>query len=129
MLNKAICGAAWSCLIFIIYATLSPRGLRPTLTYDEPFFVVLIERFGAYAVLGCLLSLAYPRQVAFVCFIVFGAAVALELLQVFIPGRHGRIPDSLEKLAGGAFGILMILWTRLATINSANKRLASPRPE
>jgi VanZ family protein len=37
---------------------------------------------------------------------VFGSAIILELLQIFLPDRDARIIDALEKLAGGAAGIL-----------------------
>jgi VanZ family protein len=73
--------------------------------FYKAFFTVL-EHFGAYAVLGFLFRLAYPRHIAFVCVLVFGSAVILELLQIFIPDRDARVLDAIEKLAGGAAGIL-----------------------
>jgi VanZ family protein len=105
MFRKLVALAAWACLIFIIYATLSSAGARPELTRTEPALVVFIERFGAYALLGLLFCLAYPGRVALVCLLVFGGAVLLELLQIFIPDRDARIFDAAEKLTGGAVGI------------------------
>ena len=109
MFRKLISGAAWALLIFIIYATLSSIEARPALTgpgYYEAFFTV-VERFGAYAVLGLLFYFAYPRKPSAVCFLVFGSAIALELIQIFVPDRDARLVDALEKLAGGAAGILV----------------------
>jgi VanZ family protein len=80
-------------------------GARPELTGAEPAWAVFIERFGAYAALGLLFCLAYPGRVALVCLLVFGGAVLLELLQIFIPDRDARIVDAAEKLTGGAVGI------------------------
>ena len=105
MFRKLVALAAWACLIFIIYATLSSADARPELTGTEPALVVFIERFGAYALLGFLFCLAYPGRVALVCLLVFGGAVLLELLQIFIPDRDARIVDAAEKLTGGAVGI------------------------
>jgi VanZ family protein len=105
MFRKLVALAAWACLIFIIYATLSSADARPELTGTEPALVVFIERFGAYALLGFLFCLAYPGRVALVCLLVFGSAVLLELLQIFIPDRDARIVDAAEKLTGGAVGI------------------------
>jgi VanZ family protein len=105
MLRQLTVTAAWACLIFIAYATLSPASARPELTSAEAVFVVFIERFGAYALLGFLFYLAYPRRLAFVCLFVFGSAILLEMLQIFIPDRDARIVDAVEKLAGGAAGI------------------------
>ena len=105
MLRKLTAIAAWACLIFIIYATLSSAGARPQLTSDEPALAVFVERFGAYALLGGLFCLAYPRHMALVCLLVLGGAVLLEVLQLFIFGRDARIVDALQKLAGGAAGL------------------------
>jgi VanZ family protein len=104
MLNKLIVASAWSCLVFIIYATLSSIDARPVIAGG---FFTVAERFGAYAVLGLLFCLAYPRHLTFVCIIVFGSAVALELLQNLVPDRHARLLDAMEKLLGGTAGIVL----------------------
>jgi VanZ family protein len=108
MIQKLIAIAAWACWVFIVFATLSSIDARPELTGPglyQAFFTVF-ERFAAYVALGFLFSLAYPRNIALVCLLVFGSAVILELLQALTPDRHGRILDAVEKLAGGAAGIL-----------------------
>lgn len=108
MIQKLTAATAWACLIFIIYATLSSIDARPELTgvgFWKVSFTV-VERFGAYTVLGFLFYLAYPNRIAFVCLLVLGSAVILELLQIIIPDRDARIVDALEKLTGGAAGIL-----------------------
>ena len=107
MLQKFIATAAWACLIFIIYATLSSEGQRPELTASEPMPAVFVERFGAYGLLGVLLRLAYPSRIRLVWLLVLGSAVVLELLQIVIPDRDARVIDAAEKLAGGAAGILV----------------------
>lgn len=104
MLHKLIVTLAWSCLAFIVYATLSPIDARPVIAGG--FFTVL-ERFGAYAVLGSLFYLAYPRRLTFVCFMVLGTAVLLEILQNLVPDRDGRLLDAIEKLLGGTVGIVL----------------------
>jgi VanZ family protein len=105
MFQKLTAVAAWACLSFIVFATLSSAGSRPELTTAEPDLIVFVERFGAYGLLGALFCLAYPRRLAVICLIVFGGAILLELLQIFIPGRDARLIDAMEKLAGGAAGI------------------------
>jgi VanZ family protein len=109
MFHKLIATAAWSCLVFIIYATLSSLDARPEFIrggFFKAFFTV-VERFGAYAVLGLLFCSAYPRRLSFVCILVFGSAITLELLQIYIPDRHARVLDVVEKLLGGAAGIIL----------------------
>ena len=65
----------------------------------------------------------YPRNIALGCLIVFGSAVILELLQLFIPDRDARIIDVLEKLAGGAAGILV---TRTFLALTGSQKLSAP---
>jgi VanZ family protein len=100
MLHKLIGLAAWGLLAFIAYATISPIQDRPTWATSTGF-----EHLAAFAVLGALFSLAYPRQVVLVCLIVLGSAVLLEILQLLTPDRRGRIPDAIEKMTGGVVGI------------------------
>lgn len=88
--NRLIAVAAWACLVFIVFATLSPIYLRPSLTATEPNFVVMFERIGAFAVLGSLFLISYPKRPVFVFVIVFGTAIVLELAQIFIPTRDAR---------------------------------------
>jgi VanZ family protein len=47
-----------------------------------------------------------------------GTAVALEILQRFAPGRDPRVIDAVEKLAGGALGILI---ARMLLVYRADK--------
>jgi hypothetical protein len=109
MFHKLMVVAAWALLALIACATISPIQDRPTLLTSSSF-----EHLAAFAVLGTLFYLAYPRRIAFVCLIVLGSAVVLELLQQLTPDRHGRIPDALEKIAGGAAGIVAGLVGRIA---------------
>jgi VanZ family protein len=101
MIQKCSAIAAWLLLFFIAYATLSPIQARPTISTSPDF-----EHLAAFAILGLLFYLAYPRRVALVCLIVLGSALVLEVAQLLTPDRHGRISDALEKLAGGIVGIV-----------------------
>jgi hypothetical protein len=101
MVHRLITVAAWASLAFIAYATISPIQDRPIL-FTLPSF----ERFAAFAVLGALFCLAYPRHIALVCLVVLGSAVLLEVAQLLTPDRHGRIQDAIVKMTGGAVGIV-----------------------
>jgi VanZ family protein len=113
MLHRLFLIAAWTCLTFIAYATLSPLAARPTVVPSAG-----LEHFAAFAVLGALFCLAYPRHWVFVLAIVPGSAVVLELAQLLTPDRHGELVDALQKMAGGTFGICVIAvlrWTKWVT--------------
>lgn len=107
--RKLIGAAAWSCLAFIGYATLTSIEDRPELIGAGfyPALITVLERFGAYATLGLLFSIAYHRHRRLVYLIVFGSAIILELTQMIVPDRHAGFLDALEKLAGGAVGIII----------------------
>jgi hypothetical protein len=69
--------AAWLSLAFIVYSTLSPLNERPEISGFFSHF----DHYFAYAVAGGLFAFAHPRQIPFVCIIVFGSAVLFELAQ------------------------------------------------
>jgi hypothetical protein len=93
---------AWVALGFIVFVTLSPIGLRPIVTRDP-----IYERLVAYAILGVLFGLAYPRRSWLTLSIVLGSAIVLEGLQHLTPDRHGQLPDLVEKASGGLLGVVV----------------------
>jgi VanZ family protein len=105
--HRVLSVTAWALLTFVAFATLSPYSLRPELTETEPILVVIIERVGAFGLLGLLFLASYPDRLRTVCLIVFGSAIALELAQTIVPDRDARFVDALEKIVGGGAGILL----------------------
>src|ERR1700733_707644 len=101
MVQKLVTIAAWLSLCFIAYATLAPIQARPAFLALSSF-----EHLAAFAVLGMLFFLTYPRHVVLVYAIVLGSAVVLEFSQLLTPDRHGRISDAIQKLGGGVAGVL-----------------------
>ncbi len=91
---------AWVVLCVIAFSTLSPIGLRPHLGA-----FVHLERFGAFALLGFLFALVYPRRLGFVLVCVVAAAIGLEALQTLASSRHARVLDFAIKAAGGVAGV------------------------
>jgi hypothetical protein len=90
---------AWGLLLLIIVATLSPIGLRPHLGG------VRVERFGAFAAVGLLFGVIYPKRLWLVLGAVLAAALSLEALQFLTPDRHGRLMDAGVKMSGGVCGV------------------------
>jgi hypothetical protein len=108
MVQKFLAIAAWALLAFITYATISPIHARPTMPTSSSF-----EHVTAFATLGMLFCLAYPRHIVVVCLIVFSSAILLETMQLLTLDRHGHVADAIEKLVGGAGGILAAPLVRL----------------
>jgi VanZ family protein len=121
MLRAVTTTAAWISLAFIAYATLSPLNERPELETD---LFSHLDHYLAFAVAGSLFVLAYPRQTFFVCILVLGSAVLLELTQLLTPDRHARVMDAVRKIIGGAIGIgfaRLAISLYLRTVNAANQ--------
>jgi hypothetical protein len=100
MLQRCLAILAWIALGLIIFVTLSPIELRPTFEHDPSY-----ERIVAYAFLGLLFGLAYPRRLWATLSLMIGAAVILEGLQNLTPDRHGHLRDLVEKVSGGWLGV------------------------
>ena len=106
--------AAWIAIIAIAYATLTHVGfvyaiyfkLAPYLMQPAMRTYAHFEHVIAFAFLGTLFGFAYPKRPILVFTIVIGAAALLEILQTMTPDRHGTLIDALEKMAGGAAGIV-----------------------
>src|SRR3954464_7229545 len=112
---RLVTAAAWASIALIAYATLTRAGFVYAIYFElSPFFMrpemqtfAHFEHVIAFAILGAFFGLAYPRRIVLVFCIVLGAAGLLEILQTLTPDRHGTWIDALEKMAGGAGGILI----------------------
>lgn len=98
--QRCCAALAWFSLVFIAYATLNPLQQRP-----HAFSSAALERLVAFAFLGFMFLIAYPRRLTCVCSLVVGSAGLLEFLQTLTPDRHARLIDAFEKIAGGSVGI------------------------
>jgi VanZ family protein len=107
--------AAWIAIIAIAYATLTHVGfvyaiyfkLAPYLMQPAMQSYAHFEHVIAFAFVGALFGRAYPKRPILAFGIVIGAAALLEILQAMTPDRHGTLIDALEKMAGGAAGIII----------------------
>jgi len=101
--------AFWTLVGIIAFATLCPIEYRPVTGH------VILERFGAYLLLGLTLRLTTLRQPLKAIAIVGLIAGGLEAAQRLIPGRDGHLIDAVEKFAGGVTGVLLaglfVAWT------------------
>jgi hypothetical protein len=104
IIHGLLASATWTALAVIVFFTISPLGMRPVVTANPN-----IERFVAFALLGLLFGLAYPRRLAVDASFVIATAGVLETLQLITRDRHGHMADALVKAAGGAFGVGMAL--------------------
>lgn len=104
MLTALLRIAAWGSLTFILFATVSPIGLRP-----HDILPVNLDRALAYFMMSALFSLAYPRYWIAVLFLAPVGAGSIELLQHFSPTRHAHFSDAAVKAAGALVGALVAI--------------------
>ncbi len=91
---------AWASIVAIFVVTDGPIALRPSLGLGAN-----TERLLAFAVVGALFALAYPRRWPIVLAFLIGAAAVFELLQLFVLGRHGYFRDFVFKATGAVIGV------------------------
>ena len=107
MVHKLAVFAAWAAFGLICFVTLSPIGLRPETGVPR------LERFVAYAVLGALFMVAYPRHFIRLASFLAVAALGLEALQHLTPDRHGHVADAMEKIAGAWAGCAAVRFVQI----------------
>ena len=93
---------AWIIVIGLIMISFVPAPLRPGTGVSHN-----LEHFGSFLLAGIIWCLAYvDRPVLWLGTMpVFSGIV--ELLQIFVPGRHARLSDFAADALGGCVGILI----------------------
>jgi VanZ family protein len=90
---------AWLLTAAVTFATLGPPGYRPHSALGQD-----AEHALAFVLVGLAFGLAYPRRRLFTAGIAVVLIGVLELLQLWVPGRHARwedfIVDALAACAG-----------------------------
>src|SRR5215475_9305159 len=113
-MTKLLRTFAWLLAAAVTFATLGPAAYRPhaAITHDG-------EHVLAFLLVGLAFAAAYPRQSQLAAGLSVVSIGVLELLQLFVPGRHARIEDfvvdALAALAGCAIVSLIM---RLRQINA-----------
>ena len=102
MTRKPYLVAAWAALSAIVVLTAVPPNLRPTT--DAPHE---IEHAAAFLITGVLFGLAYAgrERILSVGAVIFCAII--EILQLYVPGRHARWIDFAVDALAAVFGIFV----------------------
>jgi hypothetical protein len=81
---------AYALAAAVSFATLGPPSLRPHSDLGQNG-----EHALAFVLIGIAFALGYPRQRLLVASLTAVMTGVLELLQLFVPGRHARFEDFL----------------------------------
>lgn len=111
---------AWLLAAAVIFATLGPASYRPhaDITHNG-------EHALAFVLVGLAFAAAYVRQRRLAAGLSVVLIGMLELLQLFMPGRHARLEDFIVNAAAALVGFAVAsLITRLT---QKNPRVADQR--
>lgn len=108
MRRNHLMAAVGLCLALVAYAALARLVGRPVVVgHADAYWVIIIERFSIYGLLGFLLSFLLPGRIAAACSLVIVVAVGLELPQMLIPDHAFAPMNVLQKAAGGIVGVFL----------------------
>jgi len=93
---------AWVLLSVIVVLTVVPPGLRPS-----TFVPHKIEHAAIFLMVGTSFGMAYlgRERILSVGAILF--CVAIELAQLYIPGRHARVSDFVVDATSAVVGVFV----------------------
>src|SRR5262249_41119015 len=89
-------------LLAIIFLSVSPPSYRPVTRVGHSAEHVLI-----YLALGLMLGLGYANNRRILAPSLVAFAAAIELAQLFVPGRHARILDFVIGAVAGCAGVAL----------------------
>jgi VanZ family protein len=91
---------AWLLTAAVTFATLGPARLRPHSELGQDG-----EHALAFVLVGLAFGLAYPRRRLLTAGIAIVLIGLLELLQLWMPGRHARLEDFVVDALAACVGI------------------------
>jgi len=92
--------AAWLLAGTIVVLSLSPASVRPTTGAQHDFEHLLI-----FVVTGMAFGFGYPDRFRLLTIALPTFAAAIEIAQIWAPGRHARMSDFLVDAAASCVGV------------------------
>lgn len=89
-------------LAFVAVMTVGPIALRIDTGVN-----LHVERFLVFLAVGMMLVFGYERRLVLLAGLLLAAVAGLEIVQEFLPDRHGRFLDFFVKAAGFVVGVLV----------------------
>jgi VanZ family protein len=94
--------SAWSLATAIVTLSIVPPGVRPEIKAPHD-----LEHFLIYAATGFAFGLGYRRRHDFLAMLLVFFSAAVEIAQLFVPGRHARISDFIVDAFATCVGLAM----------------------
>lgn len=93
--------AAWLLVAAIVVVTLGPPRLRPVTEMSQNF-----EHGLAFVVLGLAFGFGYPGRLVPLIVASLPLIGVLEVLQLWVPGRHARLSDFVVNVIAAVMGLI-----------------------
>ena len=94
---------AWSLAAAIIVLSVVPPSIRPTTQASHG-----LEHFAIFLITGVAFAAAYPNRLKTLLGLLILFCAAIELVQIWVPGRHARMTDFIVDALGSCFGLGLI---------------------
>ena len=114
---------AWILATTIAVLSVVPPDLRPETGVPHN-----LEHFLIYAATGIAFSLGYDRSPTVLAILLVLFSAAVEIAQLFVPGRHARLVDFVTDALAACTGVAAVLLLRwfareLARLKRASSKL------
>jgi VanZ family protein len=96
---------AWLLLLAVTVLTFVPAVLRPVSGLGQN-----VEHFTIFVLMGAAFAVAYRRYAYSIGLALLVFTGILELLQLFVPGRHARLSDFVVDALGVGVGMAAGAW-------------------
>ncbi len=94
---------AWLLATAVAFATLGPAKLRPHSDFGQNG-----EHAFAFVLVGVAFGLAYRRNRPLTAAVTIVLIGVLEILQLWVPGRHARLEDFVVDALAASAGLLLV---------------------
>jgi VanZ family protein len=91
---------AWILAVTVAVVSVVPPDLRPETAVPHYF-----EHFLAFAALGAAFALGYERSPNTLAMFLVAYCAVIEIMQLFVPGRHARLLDFATDALASCFGV------------------------
>jgi VanZ family protein len=98
---KVIRLAAWSLAAVVVLLSIVPSDLRP-----ETMLPHDVEHAGIFFSTGLAFGLAYDYSNGLLASSMVAFSAAVEVVQLFVPGRHARVSDFVVDAVAACGGLL-----------------------
>jgi VanZ family protein len=92
--------AAWSLATGIVILSIVPPAVRPETKAPHN-----LDHFLIYAATGLAFGLGYKRRHDFLALLLVFFSAAVEITQLFVPGRHARLSDFIIDAFATSVGL------------------------